>query len=498
MLMTQEQEILKAKVEFQKIEAFIRQAAIEGKRIDLFEEDLWGRMLKLGRLLMTSFVAGQGTGDLGPTIEYEGNLLKRLDKLHAKRYVSVFGQLPPIERTVYGSRETQKHEVIPLDARLGLPEGEFSYLLQQWSQSFCVKDSYQDSQAGIEQILQLRPSIRALEDMNRSMSEDVAGFRASQEIPSDEAPILVVTADCKGVRIRRDKQRVEEKSSHARKRGPRPGTKREACVGGVYTIDRFVRGADDVVDEAMRRQCAKDRPAPQNKELCAELTRPIEGVEKNGKDSIFSWFAEQIQARNVGNSKEVVCVMDGAAALWKKAAWLMKTVGITIICILDIYHVLDYLWDAARCVHGDDDEAVEAFVTERLRRILEGDVGRIVGGLRQMLTKGSFSRTQRQILNKVIGYLDRNRRMMHYDEYLAKGYPIGSGIVEGACGHVVKDRMEGTGMRWRIPSAQSMLDLRCVYLNDAWKAFQGYRVEHRVRNMYPYMNLVEQYYRAAG
>ena len=54
---------------------------------------------------------------------------------------------------------------------------------------------------------------------------------------------------------------------------------------------------------------------------------------------------------------------------------------------------------------------------------------------------------------------------MRYDEYLAKGYPIGSGVVEGACGHVVKDRMEGSGMRWRVPGVQSMLDLRCVYVN---------------------------------
>jgi len=500
MIMAQENALLKAKEEFQKIEETIRQATIQGKRIDVVEENLWDQMLSLGRLMMTSFVAGQGAGDLGPTLEYEGRILKRLDRLHAKPYMSVFGALPPIERTVYGTRETQKHELIPLDARLGLPESDYSYLLQQWSQSFCVKGSYKDAQSDLEQILRLRPSIRVLEDMNVSMSKDVQGFRSSQPTPcrDQEGEILVVSGDCKGVRIRGDRPPAEDAGNHARKRGPRPGTKREACVGSVYSIDRFVRNAEDVVDDVIRKQRAQDRPIPQNKVLRAELTRQIDGEEINGKDVIFEWFGEQIKARQTSRFQELVCVMDGAPTLWKKLQALMKTLGVTIVCILDIFHVMDYLWDAARCVHGSDDKAAEAFVTNRLRRILEGDVGRVIGGLRQMLTKGKFSSCKRKTLNTVIGYLDRKKKFMRYDEYLAKGYPIGSGVVEGACGHVVKDRMEGSGMRWSVPGAQSMLDLRCVYLNEDWRDFHDYRIKDRIRNMYPYRDLVVQQYRATG
>lgn len=500
MIMAQENALLKAKEEFQKIEETIRQATIQGKRIDVVEENLWDQMLSLGRLMMTSFVAGQGTGDLGPTLEYEGRILKRLDRLHSKPYMSVFGALPPIERTVYGTRETQKHEVIPLDARLGLPESDYSYLLQQWSQSFCVKGSHKDAQSDLEQILRLRPSIRVLEDMNASMSKDVEGFRSSRPTPSSdqEGEILVVTGDCKGVRIRGDRPPDEDAGNHARKRGPRPGTKREACVGSVYSIDRFVRSAEDVVDDVIRKQRAQDRPIPQNKVLRAELTHQVDGVEINGKNVIFEWFGEQIEARQTSRSQELVCVMDGAPTLWKKLQALMKTLGVTIVCILDIFHVMDYLWDAARCVHGSDDKAAEAFVTDRLRRILEGDVGRVIGGLRQMLTKGKFSSSKRKTLNTVIGYLHRKKKFMRYDEYLAKGYPIGSGVVEGACGHVVKDRMEGSGMRWSVPGAQSMLELRCVYLNENWEDFHDYRINDRVRNMYPYRDLVQQQYRATG
>ena len=85
---------------------------------------------------------------------------------------------------------------------------------------------------------------------------------------------------------------------------------------------------------------------------------------------------------------------------------------------------------------------------------MEGKVGYVIGGLKQMATKGKVSKGARKQLSKVIVYLENNRRFMKYDEYLANGYPIGSGVVEGACRHLVKDRMEGTGMRWRVVGAQ--------------------------------------------
>lgn len=497
MIIAQENALLKAKEEFQRIEHVIRKATIDGTQINVIEEELWDHMLGLGRLLLTSFVVGHGTGDIGPTLEYEGRSLKKLEKNYPKPYMSVFGRLPDIERTVYGTRQTQKHEVMPLDARLALPEGDYSYLLQQWAQSFCVKGSYKDAQTDIEQILRLRPSIRALEDMNSSMSNDADEFRETQPLPAqnDERDLLVITADCKGVRIRGSAPQDPDGGNHARKRGPRPGTKREACVGSAYTVDRFIRTADDIVDDVIRKERVNDRPVPQNKALRAQLTHQVDDQEINGKDVIFNWLGEQIKGRHHVKSQPIVCVMDGAPTLWKKVDTLMKQLNVQIICILDIFHVMDYLWDAARCVHGSDDKAAEQFVTVRLQRILEGDVGRVIGGLRQILTKGKFSTSKRKTLNTVINYMDKKRAFMRYDTYLAAGYPIGSGVVEGACGHIVKDRMEGSGMRWSIPGAQSMLDLRCIYLNDDWSDFQEYRIKERTRNQYPYRDLIQHVYK---
>jgi hypothetical protein len=274
--------------------------------------------------------------------------------------------------------------------------------------------------------------------------------------------------------------------------------KRQACVGGVYTVEPFIRTADDVVNEVMRKESHKKRPVPKNKQLRAELTRPIDGKEVNGKDRTFCWFAQQLKLRDPDSHKPVVCVMDGDRALWQKAKQLKKSTDINIVCILDIYHALEKLWSTAYCFHPEGSDQAQKFVTDRLRRILQGQIGYVIGGLRQMGTKHKLSKRKREQLAAAITYLKNNRSYMKYDLYLSQGYPIGSGVVEGACRHLVKDRMERTGMHWRISGAQAMLDLRATYLNGDWDAFQQSRVKSNIRKMYPYRNLIQRKYRKAG
>ena len=283
-----------------------------------------------------------------------------------------------------------------------------------------------------------------------------------------------------------------------RKKGQKANPKREACVGGVYTIAPFVRRAEEVVDEILRDKCQARRPPPQSKKLHAELTRVIEGQEASGKDRIFGWFAEQIRVRNASGDKPMIAVCDGDRALWEKVKALMQTVGLPILCVLDIFHVLERLWLAAHCFHPEGSKEAKAFVAERLRRVLEGDVGYVIGGLKQMGTKHQLKNSKRQRLAKVITYLENNRSYMRYDVCLAQGYPIGSGVVEGACRHVVKDRMEGTGMHWCIAGAQSMLHLRAIHLNGDWDTFPCYRTETATRQLYPYRPFVHRLYRKTG
>ena len=495
MIMSQEQLILKGQGQWEEMVAFVGQAAKNGRPIEQVERGLWQTLLRLGHTMLASYVEAVGPGEVGETLTYEGQTLRRLEAPHQRRYVSVFGELT-ISRCVYGTRETQKHEVVPADALLGLPEGEFSYLLQEWDQAFCVQGSYAQSQQTVERVLGLGQSVRGLEQMNLSMAEGVEAFRDSQPKPpaAQEGSILVLTADGKGVPMRRAAQADSPPIREHRKKGEKANKKRMACVGGVYTIEPFVRTAEEIVEEVLRDGRKPDRPPPCHKQLRAELTREIGGVEVNAKERIFAWFAEQVKARNPRDRKPVVCVMDGERALWKMLGALVAGV----LCILDIFHVLERLWQAAHCFHPEGSTAAREFVSDRLLRLLRGEVGYVIGGLKQMATKQKLCGARARQLSAVIGYLHRNRRFMQYDVYLAAGFPIGSGVAEGACRHLVKDRMELTGMRWRTPGAQAMLDLRAVYINGDWDTFHSHRITQERRRLYPYLSLVRRKQRKAA
>jgi len=489
MIMVQERVILKRQVQLDEMVAFVQQAAEDGRPIDEVERGLWQSLLALGHTLLASYVEMVGPGDVGDALVYDGRELRRLESPHDRRYVSVFGELF-ISRCVYGTRETQKHEVVPADALLGLPASDFSALLQEWDQSFCLQGSYEESRRTVERVLGIGQSVRSLEQMSGSMAASVPVFRESvlQPPTKEEGAILVLTADGKGIPRRRHAEQDPPAVRGRRQKGEKANKKRMACVGAVYTIDPFVRTAEDVVEEVLRDARQPDRPKPRHKRLRAELTREIDGVEVNAKEQVFSWFAEQVKLRNPRERKPVVCVMDGERALWK----MLRALVPGVVCILDLFHVLERLWQAAHCFHPEGSNAAQEFVTDCLRRLLRGEVGYVIGGLKQMATKQNLRGSRRGQLSAVIGYLERNRRSMRYDEYLAAGFPIGSGVAEGACRHLVKDRMERTGMRWCILGAQAMLDLRAVYLNDDWEIFQDYRIKEERPRLYPYGPLLRR------
>jgi len=153
--------------------------------------------------------------------------------------------------------------------------------------------------------------------------------------------------------------------------------------------------------------------------------------------------------------------------------------------ILDLMHVIPRLWQSAHVFHAEGSDEAEAFVRERLLRVLEGKAAGVVRGLRQMATKHRLAGTARKNLRAICDYLEKNLHRMKYDAYLSAGYPIASGVIEGACRHVIKDRMERAGMRWKVPGAQAMLQLRTIHANGDWDRFQDSRIEQETRRLYP-------------
>jgi len=481
MIMTQEQAFLKAQTDLQTLVAFVRQAAEEEQRIDQVERHLLARLLRLGLVLLEGFVAEHGDGDQGEAVAgADGSRLRRLPEAHVRRYQSIFGELS-IRRYVYGSREGQKIESVPLDAALGLPAGDFSYVVEDWAQRLCVHESFAEAVATLNHLLGLRPSVRSLEAMNRALAESAPALTDAQPPPParEEEPLLVVTADGKGVPMRKPRPAGPRRSPR-RGKGEKANQKQMATVGAVYTIAPYVRTADDVVEELQRTARARERPAPCHKEVWAEMTCVVDDEVCNGRVTLFDRLADRAARRNPDGRKPVICLLDGERALWEaRAEYFPDSVG-----ILDLFHVLEKLWTAAHCFHAEGSRAAADFVNERLRMLLEGKVGYVIGGLRQMRTKRGLSGAKRKTLQTVITYYENNRAHMKYDAYLAAGYPIGSGVAEGACRHLVKDRLERTGMRWTVEGAQAMLYLRALYLNGDWETFLEYRIAREQKELY--------------
>jgi hypothetical protein len=208
-----------------------------------------------------------------------------------------------------------------------------------------------------------------------------------------------------------------------------------------------------------------------------------------GQDEVFRWMAAEHARRNPAGEKDIVCVMDGQSSLWNDRRTYLPMNN--VVEILDLLHVTPRLWEAAHLFHPEGSEEAAAFVRERLLGILEGQVGYVIDGLRQMGTKRKLRGNRLKKLRQICNYLEKNRDRMRYDEYLAAGYPIASGIIEGACRYVVKDRMERVGMRWTIEGAQAMLDLRSTYINGQWDEYQKYRIEQENLRLYPHQKALE-------
>jgi hypothetical protein len=481
MIMTKEERLLKAQGQLLRIIRLIEQAVENGRRIDEAERDVFTKLMEIGKTMLEEFVAAHGDGDVGERVERNGRSLRRLKALHTRRYLSIFGELA-ISRCVYAVREGQKVEYAPVDQQLGLPAGEFSYVLEDWQQRLCVQESYGDAVTSLIDVLGVAPSERAAEQMTQRVAVDAREFQQREAPPKGaaEGELLVATADGKGVPMRRPLTERIHNSHPRRGKGEKANKKQMAYVGAVYSIDRFVRSADDIVDELSRKNCAPQRPQPQYKQVWAEMTSSDHGGILTGREATFVNMAVDCHERDPSRHKTLICLMDGERALWDMAAeWLPRAIG-----ILDLFHVLERLWQAAYCFHSERSPEAAEFVSHHLRLLLQGKVGYVIGNLRRMSTHDRLTGAKRQTLNAIITYYENNRQHMKYDEYLSAGYPIGSGVAEGACRHLVKDRMERTGMRWTVSGAQAMLHLRAIYINGHWNKYQEYHIKAEQTRLY--------------
>ena len=157
--------------------------------------------------------------------------------------------------------------------------------------------------------------------------------------------------------------------------------------------------------------------------------------------------------------------------------------------VLDIIHVAGYVKRAAGALHRKDQDK-QAFSREAMGKVLNGQARSVVHSLKIKAGRQKLKGKSRQEIEAVCRYFENNFDRMQYDEYLAKGYPIATGVIEGACRHLVKDRMERTGMRWRLENAQAMLSVRAVYQSGEWDRFHTVRIAQEQKVLHPHRTLI--------
>jgi hypothetical protein len=401
-------------------------------------------------------------------------------------YVSRFGKVDA-HRTRYYTPGASS--ICPIDEELSLPARSYSYEVQKKWMGDVVRGPFADAKARTSEWIDLSVSQRTGEELIREVARDVDAFYADQagDCPEETGEVLVAAIDCKGVPL----LAKELKKQRTQGKGGRKPKKKMATVAAVYTQGSHVRTAKDILKEVGKnevqeekedpaeetegKQEEKEKPRPENKRVWASLTK--------SKDEVFEEVRAEMARRDPKRKKIWACLTDGEKALQRRALSILGKFA-PVILILDLFHVLGYLWDAAHAFHEKDSEKARKWVHARLSMILQGKVSRVVAGMRQSATKQGLRGAKRKAVDRAANYFLGNKAYMRYDEYLAKGLPIGSGAAEGACRNLIQDRLERTGMRWSIATAEAVIQMRSVELSGHTADYWDYHIDKEHKRLY--------------
>jgi hypothetical protein len=433
------------------------------------ETHLFTEMLNLSAKLLRHYFESQAAARSKAPVRTEAGVALPYHSRRQRSYFSVFGKIT-FDRAYFWAPGQAGQT--PLDRALALPEDCYSALLCDWAAFTATEQSYGASQALLEHILGFCLPKRAIEQIVSVEAEAVGAFYEAKAPPEAEGSILVVQADGKGVPMRRAGEEgaplVPVKVR--RGKGDKRTQKKEAIVTTLYSIDPYRRTPAEVTAALMRQEpeaastaaSTQARPMPCGKHVWATLA---------GKDVALADLARQARRRAHPVIVDQVALSDGSIALQQRIEEHFPRFTL----VLDVIHATEYLWKAANALLGERDPRRTPWVTVHLEALLSGGVAEVATALEQELAAAAPTAAVREAVASTIGYYRRNAPYMRYDVYLRRGWPIASGVIEGACRHLVKDRMERAGMQWGLDGAQRVLDLRAVRLNGDWSAYQDYR-----------------------
>ena len=423
----------------------------------------------------------------------DGVVRTRAEKGRTRPLMTKFGQVA-VSRIAY--RSPGRANVHLLDAALNLPEEKHSHGLRKLAAAEAARGSVEDAGAAVTRATGVRIGKRQLEDMVRRCAVHAEAFYLQRLIePAPEGWPLILTFDGKGIVMLPDALRpatakaaasAEGKLATRLSPGEKNGRKRMAELACVYDAAPVPRAPEDIIStpaEKRRKKKAQAgkpkgrgkprEPQARGKWLTASVTDDIPAV-------IAAAF-DEAERRDPGHKREWAVLIDGNNTQIDAVTAEAARRGVAVTIIIDFVHVLEYCWKAAWSFFDKGEPAAEEWVADQARKILRSKSAQVAAGIRRRATTYGYSPAERAGADEAARYLENKQQYLDYATALGKGWPIATGIIEGACRHIVKDRMDITGARWSLEGAEAILKLRAITANGDFDDYWHYhlRQEHK-------------------
>ena len=442
---------------------------------------------ELMRAMMQAHFDQRASQERPVTVRGADGIERAQERQSSRAVMTEFGEVV-LERTLYQAPGVQG--LAPLDAAMALSAEKYSSEVQR----IVAEESARASFDEVVDLVQKRSGAvvpkRQVEELAERAARDFDAFyRDRLCAPEESDQLLILSFDGKGIAMRLDDLReATRKAAESTPRrmqtrlakGEKPNRKRMAEVAAVYSQDASPRTIADVLHGLGDKTDIK-RPRPTNKRVWAS-------VEHDPQRVIEDAFAEAVR-RDPERRRRWIVLVDGNADQLRRIQRTARLVGVEITIVLDIVHVLEYLWRAAYAFHPEGTTEAENWVEHHLQRLLQGrSGGEIAKGLRLEAKTHELDANAAKPVLKAAGYLVKNTRWLHYDRALADGLPIATGVIEGACRYLVQDRMGRTGARWSLSGAEAILRLRALRtsgdFDDYWQFHLAKEHERTHRSRY--------------
>lgn len=447
------------------------------------EEWIHGKTTELGRRLLQCHLDKRKEDE--PVREgvkgMDGVERGEIKRVRKRDLMSLFGEVQ-VSRHSYS--KPGKDSLFPLDAELNLPQQKYSHGLLHRGIEEVIKGSFDESVAAIGKTTGGKIPKLQLEEATAEIAQDFVAFYKEQKADSPEATEdpLVISLDGKGIVMREEglreaTRKAAQKDKHKKKarlsQGEKGNRKRMATAAAVYSVERHVRSPESIMGLEDKSE-EKKKPKGRNKRVWASVKREATEV----TEEVF----QEALRRDPTNNRPWIAVVDGQPQQLKNIEAGIKRHQVNVTLVLDFIHVLGYLWEAAHSF-GFKDDIAESWVHGRALRILLGKASDVAAGMRRSATLRRISTKTREAIDHCADYLLKYTHMTKYHEYLAEGFPIASGVIEGTCRYLIKDRMDITGARWGLDGAEAVLKLRSLDKSgdlDAYWQFHKAKSRERV------------------